>query len=239
MRLGAAAGFVTTLWRDARDLRAANARDASFVLDGVRHRAAVHSIGEPRSGVLLLHTARGLTMHDRAIARRLARSGFAVMTLQYSVRTRGEITRDDEACRRIDRICAEAFDRLRRDEAVSQANPAVLGLSLGGYFAMRLAAAQTRLAPRRVVVWYGVYPSALSLLPRLRSPLLIVQGTRDAAAFVQSAEAAASLAPDRVELLKCQGLRHQFDVFQPLSRGAQHAWQRTVEFLTDVALRIA
>ena len=159
--LRAATGWAVSSWRDSMDLRGAEPRDVSYELDHVRHDAAIYGPGTPRPGVLLLHTALGLTRHERAIARRLERSGFTAMTVQYSRRTSGDVTQDDEACRRIERICRTAFEQLQADRAVEGGKVAVLGLSLGGYFAIRLASSHP--SPSSVVVWYGVYPSLLPL----------------------------------------------------------------------------
>ena len=233
MGAGAVLGLATTLWRDAQELRAAEPRDASFELDGIRHRAAIYGSGPACPGVLILHTALGLTLHERALAHRLERSGLTAMTVRYSRRTTGDIARDEEACQRIERVCRTALARLGSDRAVQPGRLAILGLSLGGHFAIRLAASDGHLSPASVATWYGVFPGSLAYVRRLRARLLIVQGARDSDSFVEAARNAAALSPDRVELLLSPELMHQFDVFQPFALGTRIAWQRTVEFLRE------
>ena len=96
-----------------------------------------------------------------------------------------------------------------------------------------MAASDGHPSPASVATWYGVFPGSLAWVRRLRAQLLIVQGTRDANSFVEAARNAAARSPDRVELLLSAELMHQFDVFQPFSRGTRIAWQRTVEFLRE------
>jgi dienelactone hydrolase len=181
--------------------------------------------------VLVLHTADGVTVHEHALALELHRAGFATMVLPYSRRTSGRVLTDETACGDIMRIVDGGFDTFRQLPHVLPHRVAVMGLSLGGYFALRLASRATPPLPAAAVVWYGVYPAALSLIDRLHLPTLVVQGTRDAPSFVASARSLAAAAPDRGELLMYRDAPHRFDVVQPGSRAAREGLARTVAWL--------
>jgi len=231
---GLIAAAATTV-RDARDLRRGPApRDATIELDGVSHEAAIYATDEARPGVLLLHTATGLTVHERAMALRLHLEGLACLFLSYSGRTTGRLVDDEDACRHVDRVVSLAFDRLRADPGVEPGRVGLLGLSLGGYFALRMAARPDRDGPAAIAVWYGMYPAAVPMVARIRSPLLLVQGRDDAATFVAGAQEAARFAPERVELRLYEGAVHQFDLFQSRSAATREAWDRTVAFLKGI-----
>ena len=111
---------------------------------------------------------------------------------------------------------------------------AVIGLSLGGYFAIHLAAAIKEFPPKAVAVYYGMYTLAGSELMRLDAPLLLLQGEDDDADFVTNAKRVQELAirdgrPWEVELYPSTG--HQFDLFEPGGAAARDAWERTARFL--------
>jgi dienelactone hydrolase len=231
---GLIAAAATTV-RDAGDLRRGPApRDVSIELDGDSCEAAIFATDEPRPGALLLHTATGLTVHERAMALRLHLEGLACLFVSYSAKTTGRVVDDEAACRRIDRVVTAAFDRLRSDPGVDPGRAGLFGLSLGGYFALRFAARSDAAAPAAIAVWYGMYPSAVPMVGRIRSPLLLVQGSDDAATFVAGAQEAASFDPERVELLFLEGAAHQFDLFQSRSPATREAWDRTVAFLKGI-----
>jgi pimeloyl-ACP methyl ester carboxylesterase len=224
-------GWAISAWRDAGEVRRApQPTSASFNADGVKHSALLYAGTLPRPGVLL-HTARGPGRHERALAVRLQRAGLTCMLVRYSGRTTGAVAGNEDACRRIDAICRGAFVRLRADRLVVPARNTIFGLSLGGYFAMRLAALTDGPAPAAVAVWYGVYSAALPLLPHITAPLLAVQGGRDAESFVRSARDAARLAPDSVRLLELARAGHQFDLFEPAAAHTRAAWEATTDFL--------
>jgi dienelactone hydrolase len=222
---------VSTALRDFIEVTCApTPLDAAYRLDGVRHRASIWCAGENRPAVLILHTALGLTVHEQAIALRFLQAGFTAMVVQYSRRTSGRVVGDDSQCRRIDRILETALENLRKKTCVDPNRISVLGLSLGGYFAVRLAFHVKEPALRALALWYGVYPESIPISERLTQPLLIVQGTEDSPTFVDSARRLAALRTRGLELMLCNGAGHQFDVFAGNSVATERAFERTIEF---------
>jgi pimeloyl-ACP methyl ester carboxylesterase len=69
---------------------------------------------------------------------------------------------------------------------------------------------------------------------KLKAPLLILQGERDARDFVTSAKQAYECAlrnETQCELVFLSDAGHQFDLFQPGSKATKEAWDQTVAFL--------
>ena len=110
----------------------------------------------------------------------------------------------------------------------------MIGLSLGGYFAVYLGTALKEFAPRAMAIYYGMYALAGSELMRSRAPLLLLQGQDDEADFVTSAQRVQEIAVrDKRpwEVVFYPGTAHQFDLFEPGGVAARDAWERTVKFL--------
>jgi dienelactone hydrolase len=222
---------LSTLTRDWMEVRSAPPPSRVHLTVGVqRYDAMVWAVGR-RPGVLILHTAAGLTTHEGALALRLARAGFTTMTVGYSRRTTGAIVRSERACRDVDAIVCAAFDDLRARADVEIEQVSVLGLSLGGHFAIRLGARADGPAPRSIVAWSGVYPEAMPSIDSLRGRLLIIQGADDSPRFVAAARAASARMRGRCELVLFRGAGHQFDLFQPRSEAARAAFSTTLTFL--------
>jgi dienelactone hydrolase len=117
---------------------------------------------------------------------------------------------------------------------VDAAATAVIGLSLGGYFASYLGTALKELAPKAVAVYYGMYALAGSKLVQSRVPLMLLQGEDDDDDFVTNAKRVQELASRDEkpwEVVFYPGTGHQFDLFEPSSAAARDAWERTVRFL--------
>jgi carboxymethylenebutenolidase len=211
----------------------ARPRACGFESSGQPMRAWLYRAGARAPGVLLLHTAWGLSGHERAFARRLARIGFACMVVSYAAMTTGEAVLKDTARRQfLEGAAADALAHLRVQPEVDPSRVAVVGFSLGGHFALHLAAGRT--PPDAVVVYYGVDPTAERLVPTITVPLLVLQGGRDDESFVQSAGAAARAAAANgrsCELVTYPEAVHQFDLFQPRGRPARDAWERTCAFI--------
>ncbi len=190
--------------------------------------------GGAAPAVLVLHTASGVTPHEHAIAARLARRGFAALVVAYSKRTTGAVLNDDARRRELELAVEEAWRALRQDPRVAADRVAVMGFSLGGYFATHLGGLPPEAAPRAVVVYYGMYPQVESLHGRLTSPLLILQGDRDSPDFVANAARARAALPTgsyACELVTYPGAGHQFDLFRPRSQATRDAWARSLAFL--------
>jgi dienelactone hydrolase len=221
---------------DALSVRFARRQAVSFTGAGQSIRGWFY---HPRSdgkgpGLLLLPTAMGLTPHDHAFAARLARAGFTTLVIAYSERTTGAVINDDLRRRHLEQIVVAGWRLLQNNGTVDATRTAVIGLSLGGYFAIHLAAAVNEFPPKAVAIYYGMYALAGSDLMRLHAPLLLLQGEDDDTYFVTNAK--------RLQEVAVRGGRpwqavsypdtgHQFDLFEPGGAAARDAWERTVEFL--------
>ena len=191
--------------------------------------------GEARApAVLLLPTAMGLTYHEHAMAARLAREGYVAMVIAYQKRTTAAVINDDEKRKQLEQITMDGLRFLQADHRTDADHTAVIGFSLGGYFAVRFAFAIKERVPKAVVIYYGVYAFPESTISTLRAPLLILQGTNDSADFVANARLLQELS-DRYhkacDVVWYQGVGHQFDLFEPNSPATQRAWDATLAFL--------
>ena len=184
--------------------------------------------------VLLLPTAMGLTPHEHAMASRLAREGYTTLVIAYSKRTTGAVIKDDVRRENLEHIVLAGWRALLADPMTDAGRAAVIGLSLGGYFATYLAAIGEERGPKAAVVYYGTYSLAQTHLTRLRVPLLILQGEKDDRDFVLNAEEAKEFASRNnaaCEVVLYPGAGHQFDLFEPGGAAARDAWERTIRFL--------
>ena len=188
-------------------------------------------------GVLLLPTAMGLTPHEHAFAARLARAGYTTFVIAYSKRTTGRAVINNDARRmHLEQIVAAGWRVLQDNARIDATRTAVIGLSLGGYFAIYLAYAVKEFAPKAVAVYYGMYELAGSELMQLRTPLLLLQGENDDDDFVTNAKRVQEIAirdEKPWEVVFYPGTEHQFDLFEPGGSSARDAWERTVRFLRE------
>lgn len=208
-------------------------RPCAFASGGRQVPAWLYRAEARAPGVLLLHSAWGLSAHERAFARRLAEAGFACLVVQYAPMTKAAAVLDDAArAQALDRVTADALAHLRAQPEVIGSRVGVMGFSLGGWLALRLAAGPT--PPQAAVVYYGVLRPADDLAPQLSAPLLILQGDGDEPGFVQAAGslARAAAAEGRTcELVAYPGAVHQFDLFQHAGAPARNSWTRACAFL--------
>ena len=186
-------------------------------------------------GVLLLPTAIGLTPHEHAFAARLARAGYTAFVIAYTRRTSGRAVMNNESQRKhLEQIVVAGWHVLQSNARVDATRTAVIGFSLGGYFATYLASALKEFAPKAVTVYYGMYALAGSELIRLRTPLLLLQGEEDDDDFVTNAKRIEEIAvrdEKPWEVVLYPGTAHQFDLFEPGGAAARDSWERTVTFL--------
>jgi len=222
---------------DAISVRFARRQAISFTGAGQRIRGWFYY---PRQngkapGVLLLPTAMGLTPHEHAFAARLAREGYTALVIAYTNRTTGSAVMNNDLRRKhLEQIALAGWRTLQTNPMVDTNDTAVIGFSLGGYFATHLATAVKELAPKAVAVYYGVYELAGSELIRVCTPLLILQGENDDADFVTNAKRIQEIATRdgrSWEVVFYPDTGHQFDLFEPSSAAARDAWGRTVRFL--------
>jgi predicted alpha/beta-hydrolase family hydrolase len=89
------------------------------------------------------------------------------------------------------------------------------GHSYGGRQASMLAAAESGLVDRLLLLSYPLHPPQrpgelrTAHFPRLQTPALFVQGTRDGFGSIDELEAAVKLVPARTELLPVTGAGHE------------------------------
>ena len=225
--------------KDAVSVRFASRQAVSFTIAGQAISGYFYyAKSETRApGVLLLSTAAGLTPHEHALAARLARVGFTTLVIRYTRRTSGRAVMKNEARRKqLEQIVLGGWRALRNNDRVDDARTAVLGLSLGGYFAAYLATAIKDFAPRAVVIYYGMYATAGSALMQTTVPLLLLQGESDDQDFISNAQRVSEIAardgkPWQVSFYPATG--HQFDLFDPRGASARDAWERTLRFLRE------
>lgn len=225
-----------TIAFDALRLLFVRKQPLRFISAGQNIRGTIYYCKDNRKapGVLLLHTALGLTFHEHAMASQLAREGFTALVIGYSKRTSGLAIRDDYRRGQMEQITLDGFFRLQADPMTDAARAAVIGFSMGGYFAVHVGACADQPAPKAVVVYYGMYSAAQTKLATLGAPLLILQGEDDSKDFVKNAKVAEELARQNekeCELILYPGAGHQFDLYEPNSNTTRDAWTRTIEFL--------
>ena len=185
-------------------------------------------------GVLLLPTAFGLTPHEHAFAARLAREGYTTLVIAYTKRTTGAVVKNDLRRKHLEQIVIGGWRVLQGDPMVDAIQTAVIGLSLGGYFATYIATTVKEFSPKAVAVYYGMYALAGSNVAHLRAPLLVLQGENDDADFVTNAKRVQEISiryKKSWEVVLYPGIGHQFDLFEPSCAAARDAWERTVGFL--------
>jgi dienelactone hydrolase len=118
-----------------------------------------HRSGAPAPAVLLLPTSMGLTPHEHVMAARLAREGFTTLALGYlgnTRRTTGAVVRDEQKRRHLEHIVLLGWHRLLADPIADRTRAAVIGFSLGGYFATYIATADPEYQPKAGAIYYGV-----------------------------------------------------------------------------------
>ena len=239
LMLGQMVRAIFKMVKDAVSVRFAPREAVSFTVAGQTisgHFYYPHSKGRT-PGVLLLSTASGLTPHEHAFAARLARAGYTTLVVGYTRRTTGRAVMNNEAQRkRLEQIVVRAWHLLQGNDHVDGVRTAVIGFSLGGYFATHVAAATKEFSPNAVVIYYGMYALTGSELMRGSVPLLLLQGENDDDDFVDNARRLREIGVrDKKpwEVVFYPGAGHQFDLFEPRGPAARDAWERTARFLGE------
>jgi carboxymethylenebutenolidase len=212
--------------------------------------------GRPRAGVLVLHEAFGLNPDIEALCRRLARDGDAALACDLYWRGPDHLAGYDERPKAIDMLkslpdaqvladAARGLDLLERE--VGGAPLGVLGLRIGGRYALLVASAERRRVSA-AVSYYGagidggrISPlwtiDALEGARGLAVPLLLFFVGDDPtipADEVARIEARLREFGAVHEVVRYPGVRPGFvfpgrDTFDPAADG--DAWRRTREFL--------
>ena len=225
--------------KDAVSARFQSREAVSFTVAGqaIRGHFYYPNSENKTPGILLLSTAVGLTPHDHAIAARLARAGYTTLVVGYMRRTTGRAVMNNVAHRkRLEQIVVGSWRLLQGNDHVDAARTAVIGFSLGGYFAAYLATVIKDLAPRVVVIYYGMYALVGSELMQSHVPLLLLQGEDDDDDFVGNAKRLKDIGirdEKPWQVVFYPGAGHQFDLFEPRGPAAHDAWERTARFLGE------
>ena len=134
--------------------------------------------------VLVLHPSSGVRGRAgaelRGWADALARAGYVAFVVHYFDRTgdtRTDDAREDAAFPAWTAALEDAVTFARRDAAVAPARVSAFGLSLGGYMALALGAADPRVD--RLVVLSGGFFDALAPAVRRLPPTLLLHGSDD------------------------------------------------------------
>ncbi len=171
------------------------------------------------------------------VAQKLARGGYVSRAVSYGERTSGAVLRDPVRLAKLEQVVQNGMQSLQGQPGVDPRRIGVIGFSLGGFFAARLASTVEGSVPNAAVIYYGMYeiPDEIA---KLKIPLLVLQGDADSnRVFVDNALAMQKVALEYhtpLELVLYRGADHGFDipnspVYDPISTA--DAWKRTISFL--------
>lgn len=193
-------------------------------------------------GVLVLHAWWGLNDTMRAFCTRLAESGLVAFAPDLY---HGKVTDTIPGAEALSNALDPAGANTDIAEAVAFLNEqtgghlAVIGLSLGAYFALDLSTADPEHI-RSVVVFYGTGPSDFSNSEATYLGHFAEKDQFEPQAEVDNLEAALRRAGRPVTFCRYPGTGHWF--FEPDRSGAYNqaaadlAWERTLAFLRDAIL---
>lgn len=216
-------------------------KEAKYESQGTTIRGNIYAPADSTQrapGVVILHTAAGVSGHEESVGEKLAKAGYVSYVIQYTPKVSETIMRDSGALDRLYRTVLDGANYLKSQTNVDPSRIGVLGFSLGGYFATRLAVAPEESGVRAAVVYYGVFQSAQGVVDKLNTPVLAFQGERDKyEGLIKAAKAVQGLTREQgkpFELVLYPGAGHQFD-FEHLkdrfdSNAAGDAWNRTIAF---------
>jgi dienelactone hydrolase len=215
-----------------------NKKDIRYEVAGQQISGTIYY---PRSdtaapAVLILPTTMGLTPHEHVMASRLAREGFTTLALGYlghARRTTGAVVKNEQMRTHLEQVALLGWRKLLADPMADRTRAAVIGFSLGGYFATYIATADPKYQPKAGVIYYGVYPGAEGHQATLRTPLLVLQGETDDAEFVNNAKILKERHSELCEVIFYPETGHQFDLFESNTAATKDAWKQTVKFLKE------
>ncbi len=223
----------------------------SSVVVGAKHNVRAILItpddAGPHPGALILHTGGGVRPADLEYAQRLVKQGFVCLvpafTATYGIAPNRSEDAFTEFASQIYADLADALDVLRKHEQVGDGKVAAVGFSLGGYFAVWLAATRKVDA---AVTYYGALNANNVDVPMVRfrsvfnsssAPVLILHGTADAEVPVQAARHLAFIlrtahAPYVIHIYEGAGHLFERTPMSAADRAAREdSWQQTLRFL--------
>jgi carboxymethylenebutenolidase len=203
--------------------------------------AAWAAAAKPRGGVLVIHENRGLTEHIRAVAGRLAASGWSALAIDLLSEEGGTASfpGEAEAMAALSNASPERFIADMKagiaelDRRVRHKRLAAIGFCFGGGMVWRLlASGEPRLAA--AAPFYGPFPQG-GRLDGSRAAVLGVYGELDdrVNATRPAAKAALEAARLEYELVTFGGADHAFfnDTGARFNPGAAaEAWRRTLNW---------
>jgi carboxymethylenebutenolidase len=195
--------------------------------------------------VVLIHENRGLTEHNRDVARRFAKTGYVALAVDLLSRLGGteKFPTTPEATAAIGTLLPNdviadlrsSVAWLRTRSYVRKGQLAAIGWCWGGGMAWRLATAEPRL--EAVAAFYGPNPP-LEAVPNIRAAVLGIYGGDDAriTGGIGVLEKALKDADITYELKVYAGAKHAFfnDTganFHPTA--AWEAWRKTLEWFEE------
>lgn len=196
--------------------------------------------GGAGAGVLVLHPWWGLNATIRAFCTRLAAAGFVVFAPDlYHGAVADTIDGAEALAAALDADAAKAEVAasaafLRAQPAVTTPGLAVIGFSLGAYFALELSVAAAELV-RDVVIFYGTGPGNFTQAQARYLGHFAADDPYEAPASVAALESDLRAAGRPVSFYHYPGTGHWF--FEPDRReafdpgAAELAWARTLAFL--------
>lgn len=139
----------------------------------------------PMPGILVFHTARGLTRDIQLWTDRLAEEGYAALAVDfYRGRATDDVTeaialRNDANQHRSENraMVRSAYDLLAADPRIRANRRALVGWSYGGGWATLLASQWSGLSA--VVAYYGVSDLDEEAVANIGAPVLLLCGTQD------------------------------------------------------------
>ena len=192
-------------------------------------------------GVVVIHENRGLNLHIKDVARRMAAEGFAALAPDYLHGLGGTPEDADKARDMIGALKSEGINATSSAAlAAVKANPAsngksgAMGFCWGGGAVNALAVTDPGLSAG--VAYYGRQPASADV-PKITAPLLLHYGGLDERvnAGIPAFEAALKANNKVYELFVYEGANHAFNNDTGGARynkeAADLAWGRTVAFL--------
>jgi carboxymethylenebutenolidase len=193
-------------------------------------------------GVLVLHAWWGLNDTMKAFCNRLAEAGFTAFAADLyhgqiaTTIPEAEKLRDAMDIKQARADIAEAVSFLRQRAAQADQGLAVIGFSLGAYFALALSAAQPKLI-RSAVVFYGTGPVDFSTSQAAYLGHFAEKDVFESNEDVDTLEHSLRAAGRPVTFHRYLGTGHWF--FEPdrtdayNAAAASLAWERTLAFLKE------